>query len=551
MLLLIRYLLGLLPLIRSTPNNSRVTNETTYFAIASNTKLFTAVALSLMIEDGTKLPNGQLLEVTSSMKDVVPGWAMENATAGNEITLRDVMSMRSGLPQHILAITPSDSPTTAAGRTPFLTQNVPSGQNGTYQYSNHNYEILASIPTYLLNVSIETYVQDRIFTPLGMGATRNASFAGTKERSMGYLRSAPNVTACAALLAGGGNITDLSCLGRPEAFDFWTEGTNGGFYGGAGINLRGVDMIKWAKELMKPSVLPSAAVNRLKTLVPAANTDAPTNSSSLVETIAYQAGLISQWYRGHKIYIHDGALPGSNSYFAWSPDSGVGVLVAANEDPYSVYINNVIVNTVLDDLLGLAPIDWETRFIEGFLGSGGSISPSGAMAGSIPTTGSTSNTTTSAIARRPAPEGYANTTFIDRAYGNLTLLPLNLSSPASYLSACIPASYFLNAIAVPLSLNLTAPTYYAAYNHSIVSHFIFTHFDGPLYNYTTLFVRDRLDAMGRVDGLTAKVYAMGSAVFAEGGVGMFGNFALPAAGLALDPVEVDVKDKATAFFGRV
>lgn len=169
MLLLIRYLLGLLPLIRSTPNNSRVTNETvssggislnasanitdlltrwgvpgaviayvspgkeevvsfgqrdvlggavtnevggypsepfraalvrtheveltrqTYFAIASNTKLFTAVALSLMIEDGTKLPNGQLLEVTSSMKDVVPGWAMENATAGNEITLRDVM----------------------------------------------------------------------------------------------------------------------------------------------------------------------------------------------------------------------------------------------------------------------------------------------------------------------------------------------------------------------------------------------------------------------------------------------------------------------------
>lgn len=64
----------------------------TYFAIASNTKLFTAVAISLMIEDGVKLPNGQNLSLGAKMKDIIPEFAMRNATAGEEVTLLDVMS---------------------------------------------------------------------------------------------------------------------------------------------------------------------------------------------------------------------------------------------------------------------------------------------------------------------------------------------------------------------------------------------------------------------------------------------------------------------------
>lgn len=155
-----------------------------------------------------------------------------------------IIGMHTGLPQHILATTPSDTPLSALSRTPYLTLNTQWGQNGSFQYSNHNYELLASIPSVLLNTTITDFVQKRIFDPIGMGATTNATLAGEKERSQGFFRSAPDLTECTEVLKNGGAIYDKACTGTPEGFDFWTDEAEGGFYGGAGINLRGVDMVR-------------------------------------------------------------------------------------------------------------------------------------------------------------------------------------------------------------------------------------------------------------------------------------------------------------------
>jgi hypothetical protein len=47
-----------------------------------------------MIEDGVKLPNGQNLSLGAKMKNIIPEFAMKNATAGGEVTLLDVMGVR-------------------------------------------------------------------------------------------------------------------------------------------------------------------------------------------------------------------------------------------------------------------------------------------------------------------------------------------------------------------------------------------------------------------------------------------------------------------------
>lgn len=301
--------------------------------------------------------------------------------------------------------------------------------------------------------------------------------------------------------------------------------------------------VKWAQELIKPTVIPQSALTRIQTAVPAPNTDKPLNTSEIVEVISYQTGTVAQWYRGHKFYLHDGALPGSNSYFAWSPETGIAVFVAANDDALSIYSNEAVVNTVLDDLLGAETYDWEKEILERLTGGTGGIE--GPTGGVKP--GATANTTTTT---RAPPTGYVHSTYTDSAYGNFTLLPLNLSSPTSFASAGVPAEWFAGAIAPALPLNVSVPAYYATYNHSIVTHLVFTHFDGPLYNYTTLFVKPRLDAQG-INGLTAKTYGIGPAVFAEDGIGMFGNFRLQATTLPLpEVVESGLQEKAPVFFTR-
>lgn len=484
--------------------------------------------------------------------------------------------MRSGLPQHIITTTPSDTPLTAASRTGNLTINAPAGPNGTFQYSNHNYEVLASLPSVLVNKSIEAYVQERIFWPLGMGATYDAVYAdsGGRQRSQGFFRGPPNATKCQEIITANGTAgyTDVACVGELEAFDFWIDTARSGFYGGAAINLRGVDMvcplpagkrtatnlqIKWAKELVNPTILPPAVFERLKTSVPYDNLNTPRNASAVIETVGYQTGHVARWHRGRKVYVHDGALPGANSFFAWSPDKDIGVFVAANEDGISVLANEVVVNTVLDELLGFDRYPWEESTIQASLGGqSGSVDSGSTPPTTSPSTGN--NTSNSTTPRRPAPTGYANSTFSNPAYGNFTLIPFNLSSPSAWLDVGIPAEWFVSAIALPSSLNLTGPAYYAAYNQSIVSDLIFTHFDGPLFNYTTVLTRPRLSASGNttasagssaVNGTTAKTYGVGPAVFGEGGIGMFGNFALQSSSLPKAPVvETGIKAAAPVFF---
>lgn len=80
----------------SEPNRG-VLRLQTFFAIASNTKLFTALAVNLLIEDKVTLSNGQPLRLDSRVKDVIPGFTMQNASLADTIRLIDIMSERSYL----------------------------------------------------------------------------------------------------------------------------------------------------------------------------------------------------------------------------------------------------------------------------------------------------------------------------------------------------------------------------------------------------------------------------------------------------------------------
>lgn len=150
--------------------------------------------------------------------------------------------MVSGLPQHIINMRPEDSAATFVDSVQYLKTNVQ--LRTQFQYSNANYVILGRIAELLLNQTLESYIQSKIFRPLGMNGLFSAQAAGnTGRRTQGFALQGGNAARCAELISSGGNPLDPSCFGSPKAFNFWTDGTGVEFGGGGYIILTPNDMV--------------------------------------------------------------------------------------------------------------------------------------------------------------------------------------------------------------------------------------------------------------------------------------------------------------------
>lgn len=74
------------------------------FCIASNSKLFTALSVLKMIDDGVSLPNGERLSLASKIKDVLPEWGLEDEYASDVVDVADLMC--ESLPQPMSSRSP-------------------------------------------------------------------------------------------------------------------------------------------------------------------------------------------------------------------------------------------------------------------------------------------------------------------------------------------------------------------------------------------------------------------------------------------------------------
>ena len=61
------------------------------FAIASNSKLFTYMAIGLLIENKTELAGGECFGWNTKVKDVVPGWRMQDDYARDHVDITDLL----------------------------------------------------------------------------------------------------------------------------------------------------------------------------------------------------------------------------------------------------------------------------------------------------------------------------------------------------------------------------------------------------------------------------------------------------------------------------
>ena len=65
----------------------------TLFQIASNTKLFTAVGVGMLVEEGK-------LEWDKPVRQYVPSIQFSNDVLNNTVTIRDMLAHRTGITRH-------------------------------------------------------------------------------------------------------------------------------------------------------------------------------------------------------------------------------------------------------------------------------------------------------------------------------------------------------------------------------------------------------------------------------------------------------------------
>ena len=189
---------------QKNPGEAQKPDGETLFEIGSITKVFTAMLVQRLVEQGR-------LEWDDPISSYLSDFQFENESVG-AITLRSLATHSSGLPRLPANISPTDSLNPYADYVQsdlyaFLRSFNPDSLSREYAYSNLGFGLLGSIAADVAEMEYPTAVRDYIFEPLGM----SRSFASHPQqmdsnRALGYSNGAVVPAWTFEVLAGAGAI---------------------------------------------------------------------------------------------------------------------------------------------------------------------------------------------------------------------------------------------------------------------------------------------------------------------------------------------------------
>ncbi|KAF9070759.1 beta-lactamase/transpeptidase-like protein [Rhodocollybia butyracea] len=437
-------------------DGSKVT-EDTLFAIGSNSKLFDVIATGLLISNESLSPQ---ISWNTKISSIIPEWEMADPIATSESTIIDLMSHRTGLPRHDMVYNDSEPVGSLISQIKYLRPSA--GFRETWQYNNIMYIVLSYIPEVFLNVRFAQYVKKHIFLPLGLHATTySGDLAGaTGKLAAGFARDQVNKT------------EDIFGMGIPRALPYWNPGgEEGNIISGAG------GVISSARDMMAANASPlgkksdnqrpsdpESVITKVATGVTVLMGSPPAPE---IGPVVYGGGQMASTYRGHNGIQHGGATPGFHSQVVRFPLENFGVAVLTNDDAYGEQYMEVIKWRIIDEILGLEPIDWDSRLkhevTEGYQQSLENITP------------------------RPAEPDLPSVSFaslsgryVHPAYGTFDLcgLPSTDSKPNAACKELIDEI----PTRLPGVINASLPTFIVHTKKTWLTHIRLEHFSGNLFN---------------------------------------------------------------------
>ena len=306
-------------------------SPTTVFRLASLSKAFATAIAGLLIDDGR-------FNWNTKLADALPFFQLKNAQASGEVTVRDILGQRLGLPHNTYDQMLEDN-------VPYeelvrkldevsLTCNV--GQ--CYGYQNVAFSLIGDLIYAETGDFFYHQVDKRLFFPLGMTTASYGREALESSKSWAH----PH---------------------RPHGAHNWESfDPKEAYYRvapAAGVNASLRDMEQWLIAQMggRPDVLSPALLDELHT--PGVPTPSEMHATpwrhARVTAASYALGWRVFTYAGETMVFHAGAVEGYRTMIAFFPKYRIGMVSMWNS-PGAVGTD--LMPMVFDTMLGLPHVDW-------------------------------------------------------------------------------------------------------------------------------------------------------------------------------------------------
>ena len=319
--------------------NKQPITPTTLLPIASNTKLFTAVGAGLLVEEGK-------LAWDKPISEFDPTIRFYNDELTRSVTLRDMLSHRTGISRHDFIWYRSDfTRRELFERLQHLEPSQPLRQG--YLYNNLMYMGGGYVVENLTGKTWESFLQERIFQPLGMNNTYFTLEDMEKQADFAFPYYEQKDT--------------TTLLKRP----FYRQMQGVGPCGSIVSNVQ--DISKWLIALMNKGkvagarVIPEAVLSAtLQPGIAMPNAALETKGYREVLNPVYGMGRSIYSYKGHYSTQHSGALGGFYSQVSTLLYDGIGVIVFVNGS-HNYPMVDIITKNIYDRMLGLEQTPWHER----------------------------------------------------------------------------------------------------------------------------------------------------------------------------------------------
>jgi len=319
---------------RDLENKQPVTSKT-LFAIGSVTKSMTVTILGMLSDEGK-------IDWDQPVQEILPEFRLHDEVATRQMTPRDLVTHRSGLPRHDLmwygaAFTREE----LFNRLRYIEPSHPF--RSTFQYQNLMFMTAGYLAGHVAGTTWEDLIREKIFQPLDMTRS-NFSVDGMQKSddfALPYAVLEDNV-----IKIPYRNIDEIGPAGSvnscvEEMIRYVNLHLNKGKHGDEQL------LSETMAQQMQTPQMPMAGTIRYEEL--------GHNS--------YGMGLFITTYRGHVLIHHGGGIDGFISLLSFMPQKKIGAMILTNMSGNNP-VPTIISRNLYDRLLGLDPIDWVSRIKE-------------------------------------------------------------------------------------------------------------------------------------------------------------------------------------------
>jgi len=326
-------------------------DEHTLFAIASNSKAFTAAALSILVDEGKLTWDDKVVDHISEFK-------MYNDYVTANFTIVDLLTHRSGLGLGAgdLLIFPDGGDFTIKDvLNSFQYQEPVSAFRTKYDYDNLLYIVAGEIVARTSGMSWADFVQSRIFAPLGMNNSVTSNSRLQKNANLALPHDSE-----------GEEIKQLA------TYDNELVGAAGGIY--ASVD----DLSKWMMmqlnsgkygEDLSSELFSERQQNEMWKPHTSLGFTTKPNPRTQTHFAAYGLGWVIMDKQGKVVISHTGGLPGMLSKTILVPELNLGIVVLTNSLPGGLSYNS-IPEMILDSYLDIDEKDWIKEMADRALATG-------------------------------------------------------------------------------------------------------------------------------------------------------------------------------------